>query len=74
MGMIRTFNAIAALDTAIPKPWPAASRAVLVATATGLVIAISTLVLYNFFTSKVDSLVIEMEKNALRTLRFLKRD
>jgi biopolymer transport protein ExbB len=46
----------------------------LVATATGLAIAIPTLVLYNFFTSRVDSLVVEMEKNSLRILSILKRD
>jgi biopolymer transport protein ExbB len=45
-----------------------------VATATGLAIAIPTLIMYNFFTSKVDSLVIEMEKNSLRMLSILKRD
>ena len=36
--------------------------------------AIPTLVMYNFFTSKVDSLVIEMEKTSLRMLSILKRD
>ena len=74
MGMIRTFNAIAALGYGHPEALAGGISEALVATATGLVIAIPTLVLYNFFTSKVDSLVIEMEKNALRMLNILKRD
>jgi biopolymer transport protein ExbB len=74
IGMIRTFNAIAALGYGHPEALASGISEALVATATGLTIAIPTLVLYNFFTSKVDSLVIEMEKNALRMLSILKRD
>ncbi|HSF30062.1 MAG TPA: MotA/TolQ/ExbB proton channel family protein [Candidatus Tectomicrobia bacterium] len=73
-GMIRTFNAIAALGYGHPEALAGGISEALVATATGLAIAIPTLVLYNFFTSKVDSLVIEMEKNSLRMLSILKRD
>jgi biopolymer transport protein ExbB len=74
MGMIRTFNAIAALGYGHPEALASGISEALVATATGLVIAIPTLVLYNYFTSRVDSLVIEMEKNSLRMLSILKRD
>ena len=74
MGMIRTFNAIAALGYGHPEALASGISEALVATATGLSIAIPTLVLYNFFTSRVDSLVIEMEKNSLRMLSILKRD
>jgi biopolymer transport protein ExbB len=74
MGMIRTFNAIAALGYGHPEALASGISEALVATATGLVIAIPTLVLYNFFISRVDSLVIEMEKNSLRMLSILKRD
>jgi len=73
-GMIRTFNTIAALGYGHPEALASGISEALVATATGLAIAIPTLVLYNFFTSKVDSLVIEMEKNSLRILSILKRD
>jgi biopolymer transport protein ExbB len=73
-GMIRTFNSIAALGYGHPEALAGGISEALVATATGLAIAIPTLVLYNFFTSKVDSLVIEMEKNSLRMLSILKRD
>jgi biopolymer transport protein ExbB len=74
MGMIRTFNAIAALGYGHPEALASGISEALVATATGLAIAIPTLVLYNCFTSRVDSLVIEMEKNSLRMLSILKRD
>jgi biopolymer transport protein ExbB len=73
-GMIRTFNVIAALGYGHPEALAGGISEALVATATGLTIAIPTLVLYNFFTSKVDSLVVEMEKNSLRILSILKRD
>ena len=73
-GMIRTFNSIAALGYGHPEALASGISEALVATATGLAIAIPTLILYNIFTSKVDSLVIEMEKNALRMLSILKRD
>jgi biopolymer transport protein ExbB len=73
-GMIRTFNAIAALGYGHPDALARGISEALVATATGLTIAIPTLVLYNFFMSRVDSLVIEMEKNSLRMLSILKRD
>jgi biopolymer transport protein ExbB len=73
-GMIRTFNAIAALGYGHPEALAAGISEALVATATGLSIAIPTLVMYNYFTSKVDSLVVEMEKNSLRMLSILKRD
>jgi biopolymer transport protein ExbB len=74
MGMIRTFNAIAALGYGHPEALASGISEALVATATGLAIAIPTLVFYNFFMGKVDSLVIEMEKNSLRMLSILKRD
>jgi len=74
MGMIRTFNSIAALGYGNPEALASGISEALVATATGLAIAIPTLVMYNVFTSKVDSLVIEMEKNSLRMLSILKRD
>lgn len=74
VGMIRTFNAIAAVGYGQPEALANGIAEALIVTAAGLCIAIPTLVVYNFFTSKVDSLVIEMEKNSLRMLSILKRD
>ena len=74
VGMIRTFNAIAAVGYGQPEALANGIAEALIVTAAGLSIAIPTLVVYNFFTSKVNSLVIEMEKTSLRMLSILKRD
>ena len=74
VGMIKTFNVIAALGYGHPEALAGGISEALIATASGLGVAIPTLVLYNFFTSKVDSLVVEMEKNSLRMLNILKRE
>ncbi len=74
VGMIKTFNVIAALGYGHPEALAGGISEALIATASGLGVAIPTLVLYNFFTSKVDSLVVEMEKNSLRMLNILIRE
>jgi biopolymer transport protein ExbB len=73
-GMIKTFNVIAALGYGHPEALAGGISEALIATASGLGVAIPTFVLYNFFTSKVDALVLEMEKNSLRMLNILKRE
>jgi biopolymer transport protein ExbB len=73
-GMIKTFNVIAALGYGHPEALAGGISEALITTAAGLGVAIPTVVLYNFFTSRVDSLVVEMEKNSLRMLNILKRD
>lgn len=73
-GMIKTFNVIAALGYGHPEALAGGISEALITTAAGLSVAIPTFVLYNFFTSKVDSLVLEMEKNSLRMLNILKRE
>jgi biopolymer transport protein ExbB len=74
IGMIRTFNAIAALGFGHPEALAQGISEALVNTAGGLAVAIPTLILYNYFTSRVDSLVIEMEKSSQRLLNILKRE
>ena len=73
-GMIKTFNVIAALGYGHPETLAGGIAEALINTAAGLGVAIPTLVLYNYFTSKVDSLVVEMEKNSARMLNILKRE
>ena len=73
-GMIKTFNVIAALGYGHPEALAGGISEALITTAAGLGVAIPTFVLYNYFTSKVDSLVLEMEKTSLRMLNILKRD
>jgi biopolymer transport protein ExbB len=73
-GMIKTFNVIAALGYGHPEALAGGISEALITTAAGLGVAIPTIVLYNYFTTKVDALVLEMEKNSLRMLNILKRD
>jgi biopolymer transport protein ExbB len=73
-GMMKTFNVVAALGYGHPEALAGGISEALITTAAGLGVAIPTLVIYNYFTSKVDSLVLEMEKNSLRMLNILKRD
>lgn len=74
IGMIRTFNAIAALGFGHPEALAKGISEALINTAGGLGVAIPTLVLYNYFTHRVDALLIEMEKHAQRMLNILKRE
>ncbi|MGH8058392.1 MAG: MotA/TolQ/ExbB proton channel family protein [Candidatus Entotheonellia bacterium] len=74
IGMIRTFNAIAALGFGHPEALARGISEALINTAGGLGVAIPTLVFYNYFTHRVDALLIEMEKNAQRMLNILKRE
>lgn len=74
VGMIRTFNTIAALGYGHPEAMAQGIAEALINTAGGLGVAIPTLVLYNVFTSKVESLLLEMEKTSARMLNILKRE
>lgn len=74
VGMIRTFNTIAALGYGHPEAMAKGIAEALINTAGGLGVAIPTLVLYNVFTSKVESLLLEMEKTSARMLNILKRE
>lgn len=61
-GMIRAFNAVAVSD-ALGRPELLASgiSEALLTTAAGLTVAIPALILYLYFTSRVDRLVVEMD-------------
>jgi len=69
-GMINSFSV---LNVSSGKPFAITGGVAeaLVATATGLGIAIIALLLYSFFTSRVDHFIFEMEKNATRFLNLL---
>lgn len=69
-GMINSFSV---LNVSSGKPFAITGGVAeaLVATATGLGIAILALLLYSLFTSKVDYFIFQMEKSATRLLNFL---
>lgn len=65
-GMIKTFNAISVHGIGNPAPLAGGIAEALITTATGLCIAIPTLVCYRFLRDKASSLIFEMEENSIR--------
>lgn len=72
-GMIRTFAIISEKGIAHPSQLAGGISEALITTATGLVIAIPTLIFYNYFTNKADRLILEIEKHSYRVVETLKR-
>jgi biopolymer transport protein ExbB len=65
-GMIKTFNAISVAGIGNPAPLAGGIAEALITTATGLCVAIPTLVCYRFLRDKANSLIFEMEENSIR--------
>ncbi len=73
IGMISVFSTLSMEVNANPRMLAGGISEALITTAFGLVIAMPTLVFYNFYRSRVQSLIIEMEKISLRMVAILKR-
>jgi biopolymer transport protein ExbB len=73
-GMIKVFNVIAVQGVGHPGALAGGISEALLTTAAGLAVAIPSLVFHNYFVSKADNFIIEMEKASLRMLDILKRD
>ena len=67
-GMIKTFNAISVHGIGNPAPLAGGIAEALITTATGLCVAIPTLVCYRFLKDKASALVFEMEENSIRLI------
>jgi len=65
-GIIKAFDAINAGGGGDPRMLSGGIAEALVATAAGLCVAIPSLIAYRYLRGRVDGLVVEMEKNALR--------
>jgi len=65
-GIIKAFNAIQAGAMGDPKMLSGGIAQALVTTAAGLVVAIPSLIAYRFLRGKVERIVVEMEKDAIR--------
>ncbi len=65
-GMIKTFNAISVHGVGGPGPLAGGIAEALITTATGLLVAIPTLVAYRFLMDKAQVLVFEMEESSIR--------
>jgi biopolymer transport protein ExbB len=71
IGIISAFNAIAVEGVGDPRVLSGGIGQALITTAAGLIVGIPALFAFRHLRGKVDSLVIEMEKNALRLVRAL---
>ena len=65
-GIIKAFNAIQAGAMGDPKMLSGGIAQALVTTAAGLVVAIPSLIAYRYRRGKVERIVVEMEKDAIR--------
>jgi len=65
-GIIKAFNAINAGGAGDPRMLSGGIAEALVATAAGLCVAIPSLIAYRYLRGRVERIVVEMEKNALR--------
>jgi biopolymer transport protein ExbB len=68
-GMIRTFNDITAQGVGNPQILAGGISEALVSTAAGLVVAIPSVMAYRFLRSRVESLVVQMEKEAMKLVQ-----
>jgi len=73
-GMIKVFETIVAEGTGNASILAGGIAEALLTTATGLSIAIPTLVFYNFLNKKVENLVVEMEHHAVTLHELLTHD
>jgi biopolymer transport protein ExbB len=73
VGMIDVFSTLSQQSEVNPSMLAGGISTALVTTAFGMVIAMPTLASYNYFISKVQTLIIEMEKISLHMVAVLKR-
>lgn len=73
IGMIKVFGVISALGVGHAQDLAEGISEALITTATGLPIAIFALVMYNYFSSKAEGIILEMEKYSLGIIKQLFR-
>jgi biopolymer transport protein ExbB len=69
VGMIRTFNAITTAGIGNPAALAGGIAEALITTAAGLIVAIPALIGYKYLRGRVESLVVEMEKEAIKLVQ-----
>ena len=72
-GMIKTFNVISVQGVGNPAPLAGGIAEALITTASGLCVAIPTLVCYRILKDKADSLIFEMEENSIRLVEIIEQ-
>jgi biopolymer transport protein ExbB len=71
IGTIQVFHAISAAGTGNPQVLSGGLSTALLTTASGLIVAIPSLMFYRYFRGRVDGIVVEMEQEALRMVEIL---
>ncbi len=74
VGMIRTFNALATSGAGNPMALAGGISEALITTAAGLTIAIPALLGYRYLRSRVNILVVQMEKEAIKLVQAIEED
>jgi biopolymer transport protein ExbB len=70
IGMIIAFASIEASGTVEPTMVAGGIKVALITTAAGLVIAIPTNIFYNFFVTRIDKLIVDMEQGTQAVLNY----
>ncbi len=70
-GMIKTFNVISVQGVGNPAPLAGGIAEALITTATGLSVAIPTLVCHRIVKDKAESLIFEMEESSIRIIEIM---
>jgi biopolymer transport protein ExbB len=70
-GMIKTFNVISIQGVGDPAALAGGIAEALITTATGLCVAIPTLVCHRIIRDKAESLIFEMEENSLKIIEIM---
>lgn len=71
LGMIRAFTVIATAGMGTPATLGGGISEALITTATGLSVAIPTILLHKYLTSRLDQMVLKMEESSLRIVDLL---
>lgn len=74
IGMIKVFAVITTEGVGNPETLAGGISEALITTATGLVVAIPSLIFYRFFRGKISRLVVDMEEQALKLIELLHGD
>jgi len=72
-GMIRVFKIISVTGVGEAGALSGGISEALITTATGLSIAIPTLVMYNLFVSRAEKIILELEKYSLKVMQIVKK-
>jgi len=72
-GMIKTFNVISVQGVGNPAPLAGGIAEALITTASGLCVAIPTLVCYRILKDKANALIFEMEENSIQLVEIMEQ-